>query len=278
MFLKRKYATAAKVIMIPISEVLPNPTQPRKIMSADSVQELARSIEQNGLISPIVVRKVGGDFILVAGQRRLAAFTLLGRESIPSIVADIGDTEASVQALVENIQRQSLNFFEEAVAIKGIMSQGSMTQLQVAERLGLSQPTVANKLRLLRFTEESVALMIGYGLTERHARALLPLCSDSRINNVITSVNDRKLSVVQTETLVAALTAEQANNKRKAKSPIIRSLRIFTNTINNAISVMTNSGIDATTEKDEDGDWITYTIKINKNSDVKNNAKIIPPH
>ncbi|MBP1556635.1 MAG: ParB/RepB/Spo0J family partition protein, partial [Oscillospiraceae bacterium] len=250
---------------IPLELIDQNPMQPRKVFNGEALEQLAASIKENGLISPIVVRKVGNRYQLIAGERRLMAFLLLDEPTIPAIIEQADDDRSAVLAMVENIQRCDLSFFEEAQAIKTLIKTQSLTQQQAADKLSMSQSAVANKLRLLKLPEKIRQKIGESNLTERHARALLPLCLDERLEKVVTNVIERELTVSQTEKLVE----ETLNNKPTKKGKkifVIRELRLFTSTISRAIDLMKQAGIDAVSQKTEDEESITYTVVIPKSS------------
>ena len=166
-----------KVVEVRAEDILPNPNQPRTDFSDKDIAALSESITQNGILQPLSVRKNGDVYELIAGERRLRAAKMCGLVSVPCIVYDMTDRSSAILALVENIQRQDLSFFDEAAAIEKLISYYGMTQEEAAAKLGKAQSTIANKLRLLRLTPDERALINKYGLTERHSRALLKLAS-----------------------------------------------------------------------------------------------------
>ena len=252
-----------RVRLIPIDSIDSNPAQPRQVFEKKALQELALSIKENGLISPIVVRKIGDRFQLIAGERRLMAFKMLGETSIPALLEEADDRRSATLAIIENMQRQDLTFFEEAQAIALLIKTQELTQQQAAVRLGLSQSAVANKLRLLRIPKPQVDRLVEAGLTERHARALLPLCDDPRLEGMVTKIINAQATVKQTEKMVEELQKQQ-RPKQGGRILILKDLRLFTSTIGHAIEVMKQAGIDAKSEKNEDDERIVYTIVISK--------------
>lgn len=169
-----------KVVEIDINMIIPNPNQPRKDFQDTEISALAESIMQNGILQPLSVRRCGESFELIAGERRLRAAKMCGFTVVPCIVHEISDRNSAILALVENIQRQDLSFFDEAAAIEKLITYYGMTQEDAAAKLGKAQSTIANKLRLLRLTPEERNLIVKFGLTERHARALLKLGKSDR--------------------------------------------------------------------------------------------------
>ena len=252
-----------RVRLVPLDSIDSNPAQPRQIFEQKALEELALSIKENGLISPIVVRKMGDRFQLIAGERRLMAFKMLGESSIPALLEEADDRRSATLAIIENMQRQDLTFFEEAQAIALLIKTQELTQQQAAERLGLSQSAVANKLRLLRLPKPQVDRLIQAGLTERHARALLPLCGDLRLETVVSKIIQAHATVKQTEKMVEDIQKRQ-KPKQGGRILILKDLRLFTSTIGHAVEVMKQAGINAKTEKTEDEQNIVYTIVIPK--------------
>ena len=251
-----------RVILLPIELIDPNPNQPRRNFDPRLIRELADSIAENGLLTPISVRKIERRFELIAGERRLLAFQLLGENKIPAIVEKMDERHSAVLALVENLQRKELDFYEEAEAMSALIKSYGLTQQQVADRLGIAQSTVANKLRLLRIDSEVIRKLIDKGLTERHARALLPLAEDARLTAAAEQVVRRQLNVAQTERYVAELLSRQKN--QGSRLLILKDLRIFSTTINRAVDVMKQAGIEVDSRKTVDEGTITYTITIPK--------------
>lgn len=262
-----KYEQCGKVLMLPIEEICPNPSQPRRMINREELEGLSNSIKENGLIYPITVRKTSRGFELITGQRRIAAFKALGRDKIPAIVEELEDSKAPMKSLVENIQRSQLSFVDEALAMGNILATQNLTQMQLAKVLGVSQSAIANKLRILRFHPVTLEKMLEHGLTERHARAMLPLLETDKIDEVLDKVVQKQLNVAQTEALVKDTLAHKPG--KKPIKVLVRDVRLFVTTINKAVEVMKQSGIGATTHKAEDEQNIVYTITIPKTSAAK---------
>ena len=267
---------SARVKMVPLALIDPNPAQPRRAFEKTALEELAASIKENGLLSPVSVRKVGERFQLIAGERRLMAFRLLGEEVIPALIEEADDRRSAALAIVENMQRRDLTFFEEAQAIETLIKTQALTQQQAAQRLGLSQSAVANKLRLLKLPRTQINRLVMAGLTERHARALLPLCEDSRLETVIEKMVKECPTVAQTEKLVEGLLRHKIT-KRGGRILVLKDLRLFTATIGHAVEVMKQAGINAQTNKAEDDEKIVYTIVIPKTAIKANLQKSQTP-
>lgn len=272
--LMSKQKVVNRVLLIPIDKVHPNPNQPRKIFDEEKINQLAASIAQYGLLQPITVTQTGdGEYQIVAGERRLMACKRLRLGSIAAIQTEMNEEKSSALALIENIQRCDLNFFEEAAAIQRLMEMMGQTQQVVAKRLGKNQSTIANKLRLLQFSPQVRQSMTEAGLTERHARALLPLIArgEQTLLEAVAEIRDKQFNVAQTEQFVQLLTQEQQEQpKPKKTNPhrlfIVKDLKIFINSIDRAIQTMKLSGIEAKTEMEEQEDCLVYTVKIPKKS------------
>lgn len=259
------FDSGKSVLNVPVSQIVPNPNQPRKIFNSYDIDSLAESIKENGLINPITLRKISKqNYELIAGERRLMAFKRLDLPTIPAIIQAVDEKASTTLALIENIQREDLNFFEEIKAISSYISENSLSQSEAAKKLGFSQPSIANKLRLLKLPPPILAELSANGFTERHARALLPLQESEKLSVVCQKVIAQKLSVKATEKL--ALDILKKPHHKNKPIIIIKDLRIFNSTINRALTIMQAAGINATSEKMEDDSLITYTIKVPKQS------------
>lgn len=268
MLKERKYKKMNEVIQIPARMIVPNPHQPRKSFNWDDLEGLAESIHYNGLLQPITVRKrEDGRYELISGERRLRACKMAGLSAIPSIVIDIDEEKSAVLAVLENLQRENLHFFEEAIAIERLMKGFGMTQEEVAKKLGKSQSALSNKLRLLRLPNDIRYSITLYGLSERHARALLRLPSTQMMNQVIDKIAEQGLNVSDTEQLIAEILKKPQDKEKKGKTVMVfKDVRIFINTLNHAVTTMRKSGINATASKNETDSYIEYTVKIDKQS------------
>jgi ParB family chromosome partitioning protein len=194
----------ASLRKLPLDRIRPGPYQPRSVFDPDSLQELADSIRAQGVIQPIVVRPVGDDYEIIAGERRWRAAQQAGSEEIPAIVRDVGDEEAVALALIENIQRENLNPLEEAAALKRLVEDFQLTHQEAAEAVGRSRSTVSNLLRLLELSEEVREMVDARHLEMGHARALLSLSHALQIG-AAREVARKELSVRETERLVRRL-------------------------------------------------------------------------
>ncbi|MBQ3528206.1 MAG: ParB/RepB/Spo0J family partition protein [Clostridia bacterium] len=261
-----------KVMMIRVDAIIPNPAQPRRFFTDDAILRLADSIRLHGIIQPLCVRcpdKSTGIYELVAGERRLRAAKVIGMREVPCITVEADPEESAHMAIVENIQRENLNMFEQAEAIKRLMCIHCLTQEKIAEKLSCSQSYVANKLRLLRLDSNEREEILSAALSERHARALLRLKdSESRLAAMHTVIR-REMNVAQTEEyidrLLEARKKEREIEKEKKKAKIIlKDVRILYNTIDRAVETVRLSGIDVQTLKRETASDTEIVIKIPK--------------
>ena len=238
-----------KIVMLPVDQIEPSPYQARTAFDETEIAALAVSILQNGLLQPISVRRTGiHKYQLVAGERRLRACRLAKLEKVPAILTDYNDTESAALGLLENIQRAQLDPFDTARGIREVIRLWGCTQAEAARRLGLSQPALANKLRLLSLTPEQQQLCTGGGLTERHARAVLRLPESRRTAALEKMVRD-KLSVREADRLVDAMLAapKDAPGPCRRTVPMVGDVRLFVNTLQHAVDMMTQKGINAVT-------------------------------
>lgn len=252
-----------RVIEINVDQIIPNPAQPRRFFDEQELENLSQSIRVSGLIQPLVVRRVAGGYELIAGERRLRACRLAGMKTVSCIVSDCSSDASAVMAMTENLQRQDLEMFEEAEGIRKLIETWHVTQEEAAYRLGKSQSAIANKLRLLRLTEDERKKIISAGLTERHARALLRIDDETLRRHALTTVIERQYNVRQTDEFVLKLIASEETGKQR-QTLIIKDVRIFLNTISHAVETMKQSGICAQTLKSETEEYIECIVRIPK--------------
>lgn len=251
-----------------IDSIKPNPYQPRKTFGKLALEELSQSIKAYGVIQPISVRKIGDDnYELVAGERRLRASKLAELNEIPAIIINLRDQDSAVLAIIENLQREDLNFIEESEGYANLINDHGFTQHELAEKVGKNQSTIANKLRILRLSDEVKVLLLEHNLTERHARALLKLPDEELQLKILDRVIKNDLNVKKTEKLIKDTLEEIARgevpqNKQNIKSAI--PFRIYINTIKNAYNAIKDSGIDVKYEQKDMGDFIEVSVKIPK--------------
>lgn len=235
---------------IPIHLVRPNPYQPRRSFSEQSIEELARSIRRYGLIQPIVVRRVSAvQYELIAGERRLRASKRAGLTEIDAIVQRVGEQDSAVMALIENLQRENLHFFDEAEAYRNLLLEHGMTQEDLARKIGKNQSTVANKLRILKLTPEVKTSIMANRLTERHARTLLRI-PDPRLQlQLIEQIRRDSLSVKATEDLVERILDkqyyEQEPQHKKRINGFVRDGRLLMNDIKKLVKQVSENGLPA---------------------------------
>lgn len=252
-----------KIVQIDVNLIYPNPAQPRKCFSEQELLALSRSIRTSGLLQPITVRRACKGYELIAGERRLRACKMAGLSTVSCIVSDCSQEDSAVFAMTENLQRQDLQIFEEAEGIRRLIEEWNVTQEEAAMRLGKSQSTLANKLRLLKLSESERVKITEAGLTERHARALLRIGDERLRSKMLDEIIDRQLNVQQTDERIENL----LRGKKREKSHrvvIVKDIRVFLNTINHAIETMKKSGINAQTVKSETEDYIECVVRIPK--------------
>ncbi len=257
---KTKEKAVNSVVLIEIDQIHLNPAQPRMTFSQDQLRVLADSIRENGLLQPITVRKnFRGLYELISGERRMRAYSLLGYREIPCIVIEKSDRESAVLALIENIHREDLDMFEQALALKKLISEWNVTQEEAALKLGMAQSTLANKIRLLKLSYEEQQIILENNLTERHARALLRLDDEISRLKVIKEIIAKNLTVAQTDKYITNLGKSKKNQKRVH---IIKDLRLFNSTINKAVKIMKEAGIRTVVNQKEYTDCVEYIIRI----------------
>ena len=254
----KTYMETGRVMFLPARSIRPNPAQPRKVFREEALSELADSIRQHGILQPLSVRRTGTGYELIAGERRLRAAQMVNLNEIPCIVMNMDDKESSLAAMVENLQRQDLDFAEEARGISRLMSDWNMSQEQVARMLGKSQSAIAKKLRLLRHSDRVLLALRENGLTERHGRALLKLEQEDEKLAAIDEIVRRSMSVAMTEKYIQELLEGQQKNPRPVN------VGTFLNNLNQSLAKIQLSGISAVSERRETEDEIVLTITIPK--------------
>ncbi|MFI3249573.1 MAG: ParB/RepB/Spo0J family partition protein [Eubacteriales bacterium] len=257
-----------KLIHLSPFDILPNPNQPRKIFNEEDLRSLAQSISQMGILQPLSVRKSEQGWVLIAGERRLRAAIQAELSFVPCVVLETTTEKSSVLALVENIQRSDLDYFEEAIAISHLISSYGLSQDEVSKQIGKSQSAVANKLRLLRLSERVVNKLREGRLTERHARALLRLKDENEQLEVLDCVIKVGLNVAQTEMLIEQRSSPEDSGASKSKERrkfILKDIRLFLNTIQRDIEVVRAAGVDAVVLREDSESEILLTIRIPNN-------------
>ena len=257
-----------KVLMVSTIQIRPNKTQPRRNFDEEDLRSLSRSIVENGILQPLVVRRINAtEFELIAGERRLRAAIMAGLSKVPCVVHKCTDKESALLALIENLQRADLSMFEEARGIARLIRKYGLTQEQAALKLGKKQSTVANKLRLLRLTFEEQEWILTANLSERHARALLRIDDEALRREVLSRVITDNMNVGECEAFVTDVLMKKepdAPRPKPERRMIVKDVRIFVNTINKAVDTMRMSGINAISRRSETDEYIEYTVKIPK--------------
>ena len=261
---------STRVQYIPQGRIGPNPQQPRRSFDEEGLAELAASIRSCGILQPLTVRRAGDGYELVAGERRLRAARIAGLREVPCLVAQVGEEDSALLALMENLQRRDLDCWEEAQAIARLISRYGLSQEEAARRLGRAQPTVANKLRLLRLPEDVRALLRENGLTERHARALLRLQDPEVQRRAAGDMVRRGMNVAQAEAYVEKLLqSDQVTPPRGRSTYIIKDVRLFLNSVDRGLHLMRQAGVDAGWNRQDTDREILLTIRIPKRASGK---------
>ena len=257
------------IVWLPVEELSPNPVQPRSRFDDQALEELSQSIRSYGILNPLTVRCRGGKYELVAGERRLRAARLAGLTEVPCILLDVNMEDASLIALVENLQRRDLDFIEEAVGLSRLIRMFGLSQEEAARRIGKSQSAVANKLRLLKLPRDVLEGLRENGLSERHGRALLRLNGPDAQRMALAYIADNGLSVAAAEAYIEDLLTGSAPERKSEKteprrSLILKDVRVFLNSLNHSLAVMKQGGIDAGLRREETEDALILTISIPK--------------
>ena len=260
------------ILYLRADELSPNPVQPRRRFDDEALAELSESIKTYGILNPLTVRLRGGKYELVAGERRLRAAKLAGLQEVPCILLDVNMEDASLIALVENLQRRDLDFIEEAAGINQLIRMFGMSQEEAARRIGKSQSAVANKLRLLKLPPDVLEALRENGLTERHGRALLRLQRPEAQREALAYIIDNGLTVAATDAYVDALLSRpepeppaEAEKPEHKRTFVLKDVRVFLNTLSRSIDLMKQGGIDAGIKRQETEDSLILTISIPKN-------------
>lgn len=257
-----------EVKYIAVDKIVPNPYQPRAVFDDERIDELCQTIKTHGIIQPIVVRERNGKFEIIAGERRFRAVKKLNMDTIPAIVREFNDSQAASIALIENLQREGLTSIEEANAYQQLIDIHHLTQESLAQRLGKSQSTIANKLRLLQLSEPVKQALLERKITERHARALLSLDAEMQVK-LLKEIMDKELNVKQTEARVQYYKQLAENADQKDKKPkrisFTKDVRLALNTIRQSIDLIKDSGLKLVKEEKDYEDHYEITIRIPKN-------------
>ena len=256
---------SSRVRYIPINDIRPNPQQPRRRFDQDGLRELSESIAAYGILQPLTVRAQNGGYELVAGERRWRAARMAGLRQVPCLLARVDEEDAALLALIENLQRRDLDYMEEASAIARLLRRYGLSQQQAAEKLGRSQSAVANKLRLLRLEEPVVDALRRYGLTERHARALLRLEDGEQRLAAAEHMGKRGMNVAAAEAYIEQLIARSQTTPPKRRGTyVIKDVRLFLNSVERGIRLMRGAGVGAKVARQDTEEEICLTVRIPK--------------
>ncbi len=260
-FIEQPESRSLRLVLLPVDEIRPNPYQPRRRFDETGLKELADSIRSAGLIQPLIVRKTARGYELIAGERRLRACRLAGFSEAPCIVRDTpNESDSALMALIENVQRKDLHYFEEAECCRALLKTCFMTQEQLAVRLGKSQSALANKLRLLRLSPCVRRAIVEAGLTERHARALLRLPEEHMQLELVRRAFEQSLTVKEVESLVEkALAVPQ---KRQKRIVLLRDYRLFLNAVKSAAAQLRLSGAAVEMEQTDTADGVELHVRV----------------
>ena len=259
----RKPLLPRRVLDLPIDALRPNPNQPRIEFDEVSLRSLSDSIRRYGILQPLTVRRTEEGYELIAGERRLRAAKLAGLREVPCLLARSSEEESALLALIENLQRRDLHYLEEAAAIARLIATYGLSQEQAAERLGRSQSAVANKLRLLRLEEPVAEALHHYGLTERHARALLRLEDPEQRLAAVEHIGKNQLNVADAEGYIDRLVAQsQTTQPRRRSTYILKDVRLFLNSVDRGVRLMQTAGVGAKVSRRDTEDTICITVTI----------------
>lgn len=252
------------VTYVPMDKIIVNPSQPRKYFKDEALEELSGSIKEYGVLQPILLRDDGKSYTIIAGERRYKAAKLAGLEKIPAIIKAMDSREVALIALVENVQREDLNFLEEARAYKKLMDDFGLTQIEIAEKMNKKQSTISNKIRLLSLPEEIQSSILEKNLTERHARALLKLGDEDDRKQVIKRIVQNNLNVKQTEKLIEEISQKKEESLRRKNKINYISYKIYLNTLRKAFNQIKEMEKNAIFEQEDKGDYLEVKIVLPK--------------
>ena len=256
--------SGCRVLLVPPEQIRPNPGQPRRSFDREGLQELADSISRHGLLQPLCVRRQGGCYELIAGERRLRAARMAGLTEIPCILLAVNEEESGLMALVENLQRKDLDCWEEAEGIARLIHAYGMSQEETAARLGKSPSAVANKLRLLKHPPAVRAALREAGLSERHARALLKLPEEAQRLEAVKVIVEKELTVARTEAYVEARLRRQPAANRGMKTMKLRDFRLFLNALDRHMETLKQAGYSGQLQRQETDSELILTIRLPK--------------
>ena len=249
---------------IPTSSIEANPNQPRKTFCPEELTALSQSIARYGIINPLTVRQKGDKYELISGERRLRAAIMAGLTMVPCHIMGADTKKSAEIAIVENVVRSDLDFFEEALALQRLSEDFHLTQKEIAEKIGKTQSAVANKIRLLKLAPDTIRLIRQYNLTERHGRALLRIEDPIVQAAAAQHISEKNMTVMQAEVHIDHILRKTTKAARKPTKILIKDLRLFVNSVQNHVANLMECGINAGMEKTETDDMLTITVKIPK--------------
>ena len=265
--MKEEKRVSEQIVYLDVEKIMPSPNQPRKAFHEEGIIKLADSIRQYGVIQPLCVRKIGSEYELIAGERRLRAAKEIGLSAVPCVLSDASEEKSAEMSIIENLMREDLSIFEEAEAIEALIDIYKLTQEKIAERLSVSQSYIANKLRLLRLSKEERAMILRANLSERHARVLLRIKSDSLREKALEEIISKDLTVSEAEALADKLLGKSApEQKETVKKSGFKSIDGFYDAINRAISCAESSGVKIKRRKIENDAYTEITILVPKDA------------
>ncbi len=256
------------VVEVETESIVPNPFQPRKTFSEDGLAELSSSIREFGVIQPLIVRQTASGYELIAGERRLRASITAQLKRVPCVVRKVSDKEMAEMALIENLQREDLHYFDEASGYEKLLTQFNLTQDVLAARIGKDQSTIANKLRLLKLPPAVREVIYREKLTERHSRALLKIEEEHSQLAILQVVVEKRMNVRETDSFIENHLQDfypQPPPKHQQKMlKIVKDVRIFINTIGELVKQMKRAGLDVRLTQEQDDDFVTITMVVPK--------------
>lgn len=254
-----------RLVNIKTEDIVPNPNQPRKTFDEYELNKLAESIKQNGIIVPLSVRKTENGYELIAGERRLRAAKAAGLKRVPCVIFGVSDETSAVYSIIENLQRADLSVFEQAEGISRLISEFGITHADAAERLGLAQSTLSNKLRVLRLDKTERERITAARLSERHARALIRIENAEQRGEILNKIIAESMTAKECEDYIEAIVnPERSVNKKPVRKSGIADFRIFSNSLNRLIDTMLAAGVNLSRKRQENRQYIEYRIRIEK--------------
>lgn len=264
-----------RITEIPVTQIMANSDQPRKIFGEEELLELKDSIEKYGVLQPVIVKKnINNTYCLIAGERRLRASMLAGLNKIPAVIRDADEQDSALIALIENVQRENLGYMEEAQAYSKLIEEYGMTQSELAEKVGKKQSTISNKIRLLSLPEDIQELLIQNRLTERHARALLKVSDNEIRRYIIERIISHGLNVRQTEKLIEEIIIRQQEEQRKKNKISYISYKLYLNSIRKTFNEIFQVEEGAKYTQEDKGDYFEVRITIPKQAQKKKIAEV----